>query len=164
MRATASWKLRLSVEHGTLTPLPAGSGVTPTGNGTGDVVLTGTWRISMPRLRAGWTYQGERDFNGQDALTMVTNDRATPAVVAPSERRFRRAAHEVQPVNDAPVNQVSDAMAVKEDGSLSLSRHQRQGCGCGQPPCPWCCGVGARGADPAGDGRRRLGAGRVPTW
>ena len=65
-------------------PDPAGrAAVTLTGNGTGDVVLTGTLADLNALLAGGVTYQGERDFNGQDALTMVTNDRATPAVVAP---------------------------------------------------------------------------------
>lgn len=112
-------EVRLSVEHGTLT-LPAGSGVTLTGNGTGDVVLTGTLADLNVLLAGGVTYQGERDFNGQDALTMVTNDRGnTGSGGALSDTDVLPI--EVQPVNDAPVNQVPDAMAVKEDGSLSLS-------------------------------------------
>ncbi|MFR9703901.1 retention module-containing protein [Aeromonas sanarellii] len=112
-------EVRLSVEHGTLT-LPAGSGVTLTGNGTGDVVLTGTLADLNALLAGGVTYQGERDFNGQDALTMVTNDRGnTGSGGALSDTDVLPI--EVQPVNDAPVNQVPDAMAVKEDGSLSLS-------------------------------------------
>ncbi|WP_421189412.1 type I secretion C-terminal target domain-containing protein [Aeromonas sanarellii] len=112
-------EVRLSVEHGTLT-LPAGSGVTLTGNGTGDVVLTGTLADLNALLAGGVTYQGERDFNGQDALTMVTNDRGnTGSGGALSDTDVLPI--EVQPVNDAPINQVPDAMAVKEDGSLSLS-------------------------------------------
>lgn len=112
-------EVRLSVEHGTLT-LPAGSGVTLTGNGTSDVVLTGTLADLNALLAGGVTYQGERDFNGQDALTMVTNDRGnTGSGGALSDTDVLPI--EVQPVNDAPVNQVPDAMAVKEDGSLSLS-------------------------------------------
>ncbi|MFM5819171.1 retention module-containing protein [Aeromonas sanarellii] len=112
-------EVRLSVEHGTLT-LPAGSGVILTGNGTGDVVLTGTLADLNALLAGGVTYQGERDFNGQDALTMVTNDRGnTGSGGALSDTDVLPI--EVQPVNDAPVNQVPDAMAVKEDGSLSLS-------------------------------------------
>ncbi len=112
-------EVRLSVEHGTLT-LPAGSGVTLTGNGTSDVVLTGTLADLNALLAGGVTYQGERDFNGQDALTMVTDDRGnTGSGGALSDTDVLPI--EVQPVNDAPVNQVPDAMAVKEDGSLSLS-------------------------------------------
>ncbi|MEB6606449.1 retention module-containing protein [Aeromonas sanarellii] len=112
-------EVRLSVEHGTLT-LPACSGVTLTGNGTGDVVLTGTLADLNALLAGGVTYQGERDFNGQDALTMVTNDRGnTGSGGALSDTDVLPI--EVQPVNDAPINQVPDAMAVKEDGSLSLS-------------------------------------------
>ncbi|MFM7968715.1 hypothetical protein ACF2JD_11120 [Aeromonas sp. A-5] len=66
------------------------------------------------------TYQGEQDFNGQDALTMVTNDKGNTgsggALVDTDVLPI-----EVQAVNDAPVTQVPAAMQVKEDGSLSLS-------------------------------------------
>ncbi|MFB2901690.1 retention module-containing protein [Aeromonas veronii] len=112
-------KITLSVEHGTLT-LPAGSGVTVVGNGTGSLVLTGTLTDLNALLSGGVTYQGEQDFNGQDQLTMVTNDLGNSGSggalsdtdVLPIE---------VQPVNDAPVNQLPGSMTVKEDGSLSLS-------------------------------------------
>ncbi|HEA3200978.1 TPA: retention module-containing protein [Aeromonas veronii] len=112
-------KVTLSVEHGTLT-LPAGSGVTVVGNGTGSLVLTGTLADLNALLSGGVTYQGEQDFNGQDQLTMVTNDLGNSGSggalsdtdVLPIE---------VQPVNDAPVNQLPGSMTVKEDGSLSLS-------------------------------------------
>ncbi|OEC40866.1 retention module-containing protein [Aeromonas sp. DNP9] len=112
-------KITLSVEHGTLT-LPAGSGVTVVGNGTGSLVLTGTLADLNALLSGGVTYQGNSDFYGNDALTMVTNDQGNTGIggalsdtdVLPIE---------VQPVNDAPVNQLPGSMTVKEDGSLSLS-------------------------------------------
>ncbi|QXC29663.1 retention module-containing protein [Aeromonas sp. FDAARGOS 1409] len=112
-------EVRLSVEHGTLT-LPAGSGVTLSDNGTGDVVLTGTLADLNALLAGGVTYQGERDFNGQDALTMVTNDRGnTGSGGALSDTDVLPI--EVEPVNDAPVTQVPGSLQVKEDGSLSLT-------------------------------------------
>ncbi|MGY3920743.1 retention module-containing protein [Aeromonas eucrenophila] len=112
-------EVTLSVEHGTLN-LPAGSGVTVTGNGTGSLVLSGSQDAINALLSGGVTYQGEQDFNGQDALTMVTNDNGnTGNGGALSDTDVLPI--EVQPVNDAPINQVPDAMQVKEDGSLSLS-------------------------------------------
>ncbi|MFQ1856712.1 retention module-containing protein [Aeromonas veronii] len=112
-------KITLSVEHGTLT-LPAGSGVTVVGNGTGSLVLTGTLADLNALLSCGVTYQGNSDFYGNDALTMVTNDQGnTGSGGALSDTDVLPI--EVQPVNDAPVNQLPGSMTVKEDGSLSLS-------------------------------------------
>lgn len=112
-------KITLSVEHGTLT-LPAGSGVTVVGNGTGSLVLTGTLADLNALLSGGVTYQGNSDFYGNDALTMVTNDQGnTGSGGALSDTDVLPI--EVQPVNDASVNQLPGSMTVKEDGSLSLS-------------------------------------------
>ncbi|MEH8133254.1 retention module-containing protein [Aeromonas veronii] len=112
-------KITLSVEHGTLT-LPAGSGVTVVGNGTGSLVLTGTLADLNALLSGGVTYQGNSDFYGNDALTMVTNDQGnTGSGGALSDTDVLPI--EVQPVNDAPVNQLPGSMTVKEDGSLPLS-------------------------------------------
>ncbi|WP_279487558.1 retention module-containing protein [Aeromonas veronii] len=112
-------KITLSVEHGTLT-LPAGSGVTVVGNGTGSLVLTGTLTDLNALLSGGVTYQGNSDFYGNDALTIVTNDQGnTGSGGALSDTDVLPI--EVQPVNDAPVNQLPGSMTVKEDGSLSLS-------------------------------------------
>lgn len=112
-------KITLSVEHGTLTLL-AGSGVTVVGNGTGSLVLTGTLADLNALFSGGVTYQGNSDFYGNDALTMVTNDQGnTGTGGALSDTDVLPI--EVQPVNDAPVNQLPGSMTVKEDGSLSLS-------------------------------------------
>ena len=114
-----SLTVTLSVLHGTL-ELAAGSGVTVVGSGTGSLVLTGSQDAINALLSGGVTYQGEQDFNGQDALTMVTNDNGnTGSGGAQSDTDVLPI--EVEAVNDAPVNQVPDAMQVKEDGSLSLS-------------------------------------------
>lgn len=109
----------LSVEHGTLN-LPAGSGVTVTGNGTGALVLSGSLDAINALLGGGVTYQGEQDFNGQDALTMVTNDNGNTGSGGPLSDTDVLPI-EVLAVNDAPVNQVPTSLSVKEDGTLSLS-------------------------------------------
>ncbi|WP_436404792.1 T1SS-143 repeat domain-containing protein [Aeromonas sobria] len=115
----SSIEVRLSVAHGTLN-LVAGSGVTVTGNGSGTLVLSGPLDAINALLSGGVTYQGEQDFNGQDQLTMVTNDLGNSGSGgALSDTDV--VAIEVQPVNDAPVNQLPASMTVKEDGSLSLS-------------------------------------------
>ncbi|PTT45973.1 retention module-containing protein [Aeromonas sp. HMWF016] len=112
-------EVRLSVGHGTLT-LAAGSGVTVTGSGTGSLVLSGSLAAINALLAGGVTYQGAQDFNGQDQLTMVTNDLGnTGSGGALSDTDV--VPIEVLPVNDAPVNQLPGSMTVKEDGSLSLA-------------------------------------------
>ncbi|MGE6200242.1 retention module-containing protein [Aeromonas media] len=112
-------EVRLSVLHGTLV-LADGSGVTVTGSGSDTLVLSGSQDAINALLAGGVTYQGEQDFNGQDALTMVTNDKGNTgsggALVDTDVLPI-----EVQAVNDAPVTQVPGAMQVKEDGSLSLA-------------------------------------------
>ncbi|MGY3868677.1 retention module-containing protein [Aeromonas crassostreae] len=106
-------EVRLSVEHGTLT-LPAGSGVTLTGNGTGDVVLTGTLADLNALLAGGVTYQGDPDFHGNDALTMVTDDRGnTGSGGALSDTDVLPIL--VEPVNDAPVNQLPTTPQVAQE-------------------------------------------------
>ncbi|WP_139737970.1 retention module-containing protein [Aeromonas caviae] len=106
-------EVRLSVEHGTLT-LPAGSGVTLTGNGTGDVVLTGTLADLNALLSGGVTYQGDPDFHGNDALTMVTDDRGNTGSGGPlSDTDVLPIL--VQPVNDAPVNQLPTTPQVAQE-------------------------------------------------
>jgi len=112
-------EVRLSVEHGTLNLVP-GSGVTVTGNGSGMLVLSGPLDAINALLSGGVTYQGEQDFNGRDQLTMVSNDLGNSGSGgALSDTDV--VAIEVQPVNDAPVNQLPASMTVKEDGALSLS-------------------------------------------
>ena len=116
---SSSIEVRLSVEHGTLNLL-AGNGVTVTGNGSGMLVLSGPLDAINALLSGGVTYQGEQDFSGQDQLTMVTNDlgnSGSGGALSDSDS----VVIEVQPANDAPINQVPATMTVKEDGSLSLS-------------------------------------------
>ena len=81
----------------------------------------------------------QQDFNGQDQLTMVTNDLGNTgsggALSGPMWYLSK-----VQPVNDAPVNQLPGSMTVKE-GWLSVAiQHQREGWDAGRCLSPWCCG------------------------
>ncbi|MDM5083989.1 retention module-containing protein [Aeromonas rivipollensis] len=112
-------EVRLSVLHGTLV-LADGSGVTVTGSGSDTLVLSGSQDAINALLAGGVTYQGEQDFNGQDALTMVTNDKGNTGSGG-AQVDTDVLPIEVQAVNDAPVTQVPGAMQVKEDGSLSLA-------------------------------------------
>ncbi|WP_439842111.1 retention module-containing protein [Aeromonas taiwanensis] len=109
----------LSVLHGTL-ELAAGSGVTVSGSGSNTLVLSGSQDAINALLAGGVTYQGEQDFNGQDALTMVTNDLGSTGSGGPLSDTDVLPI-EVEPVNDAPVTQVPGSLQVKEDGSLSLT-------------------------------------------
>jgi hypothetical protein len=65
----------LSVTHGTLTVTPAG-GAAVVGSGTSTVTLTGTVAQINTTLAASnnVVYHGVINFNGADALTIVTND------------------------------------------------------------------------------------------
>lgn len=105
--------------HGTL-ELAAGSGVTVSGSGSNTLVLSGSQDAINALLAGGVTYQGEQDFNGQDALTMVTNDLGNTGSGGPLSDTDVLPI-EVEPVNDAPVTQVPGSLQVKEDGSLSLT-------------------------------------------
>ncbi|QCG48532.1 retention module-containing protein [Aeromonas schubertii] len=125
-------EVRLSVEHGTLN-LPAGSGVSVVGNGTGSLVLTGTLASLNALLSGGVTYQGVQDFNGQDALTMVTDDLGNTGSGGPLSDSDVLPI-EVQAVNDAPVNQVPASLTVQEDGALSLSGISVKDVDAGQHP------------------------------
>jgi hypothetical protein len=88
--------------------------VTLTGNGTGDVVLTGTLADLNALLSGGVTYQGDPDFHGNDALTMVTDDRGnTGSGGALSDTDVLPIL--VQPVNDAPVNQLPTTPQVAQE-------------------------------------------------
>ncbi|MFM4942346.1 type I secretion protein, partial [Aeromonas bivalvium] len=110
---SGTMEVRLSVEHGTLT-LPAGSGVTVTGNGTDSLVLTGSLADLNALLSGGVVYQGNGDFYGDDALTMVTNDLGNTGSGGPLSDTDVLPI-EVQPVNDDPVNILPGTQVAQED-------------------------------------------------
>lgn len=112
-------EVHLVVGHGTLN-VGATSGVTVTGNGSGSVLLSGPLAAINALLASGVTYQGNPDFHGDDSLQMVTNDKGNSGSGgALSDTDV--VAIDVQPVNDAPVNQVPGHMTVQEDSPYSLS-------------------------------------------
>ena len=93
--------------------LPAGSGVTLTGNGTGDGADRHLADLNA-LLSGGVTYQGDPDFYGNDALTMVTDDQGnTGGGGALSDTDVLPIL--VQPVNDAPVNQLPTTPQVAQE-------------------------------------------------
>ena len=66
-------QVTLSVTHGTLSLTGATTGVTVSGSGPRELVLVG--RIAdINAALAGLSYLGDQDFNGNDFLTVLTND------------------------------------------------------------------------------------------
>ncbi|MGY4012474.1 T1SS-143 repeat domain-containing protein [Aeromonas molluscorum] len=106
-------EVRLSVTHGSLTVLNA-AGVTVTGDGTGSLLLSGSLAQINALLSGGIDYLGNSNFNGSDALTMVTNDLGnTGSGGALSDTDVLPI--EIQPVNDDPVNILPPAQVAQED-------------------------------------------------
>ncbi|MCS3455731.1 T1SS-143 domain-containing protein [Aeromonas sp. BIGb0405] len=106
-------EVRLSVTHGSLTVLNA-AGVTVTGDGSGSLLLSGTLAQINALLSGGIDYLGNSNFNGSDALTMVTNDLGnTGSGGALSDTDVLPI--EIQPVNDDPVNILPPAQVAEED-------------------------------------------------
>jgi large repetitive protein len=106
-------EVRLSVAHGSLTVLNA-AGVTVTGDGTGSLLLSGSLVQINALLSGGIDYLGNSNFNGSDALTMVTNDLGnTGSGGALSDTDVLPI--EIQPVNDDPVNILPPAQVAQEE-------------------------------------------------
>ncbi|MEA1834546.1 Ig-like domain-containing protein [Methylobacterium durans] len=96
---TGSLTTRLGVGHGTLTVAP-GSGAGVSGDGTGSVALTGTLAQINAALD-GLRYRPAADYNGADALTIVTDDHGNAGAGGPLSRTDTLALA-VDAVNDAP--------------------------------------------------------------
>ncbi|SEI23750.1 VCBS domain-containing protein [Tardiphaga sp. OK245] len=90
----------LSVLHGNLT-LSGLSGLTVTGNGTGNVTVTGTVAAINSALN-GLSYLPSNNYNGADTLTIVTNDNGNNGVGG-AKSDTDTIAITINPVNDAPV-------------------------------------------------------------
>ncbi len=108
-------KITLSVQHGTLN-LATEAGLTVTGDGTGQVVLTGDLAHLNAALN-GLSYKGAQDFNGNDTLTITTNDQGNTGSGG-AQSDTDTIALTVTAVNDAPVNTVPGAQTVAEDTAL----------------------------------------------
>ncbi|HIF9275400.1 TPA: retention module-containing protein [Photobacterium damselae] len=70
-----SMTVTLSVEHGILDiTLPTGSSLVVTGNGSGDLVISGSLDEINKLLDQGVNYTADENYSGSDELTMTTND------------------------------------------------------------------------------------------
>ncbi|SPY30416.1 Poly(beta-D-mannuronate) C5 epimerase 7 [Photobacterium damselae] len=70
-----SMTVTLSVDHGILDiTLPAGSSLVVTGNGSGDLVISGSLDEINKLLDQGVNYTADENYSGSDELTMTTND------------------------------------------------------------------------------------------
>lgn len=108
----------LSVLHGSLT-VAAGSGATVNNDGTGSVTVSGT-AAQINAALEGLRYKPAANYNGSDTLTLTTTDggnTGSGGALADSDT----VTITVQAANDAPVNTVSGAQAVDEDGTLVFS-------------------------------------------
>ncbi|WP_237716190.1 DUF5801 repeats-in-toxin domain-containing protein [Moritella dasanensis] len=120
----------LNVGDGTLS-VPASFdwaalGLTVTGEGSETLIITGSLDDINALLASGVEYTGDANFNGEDALTMTTNDQAN-AGTGPAEglTDSDSITITVNPVNDAPVNTVPGFVtAAEEDGNTMITGMQ----------------------------------------
>ena len=99
-----------------------------TGDGTSMLMFEGTLADVNAVLGSGLQYQGNLDFNGQDTVTVTTNDMgntgADPGLTDGPDAEEGSASFgvDVNPINDAPVVTVPAAAdTVNEDTPLTLS-------------------------------------------
>jgi ELWxxDGT repeat protein/VCBS repeat-containing protein len=114
-------RVSLFAINGTLS-LSSISGVTlNTGTGTADknLVFTGTLG-EVNRVLSGLLYQGDRDFNGADLLTISVSDSLNGANGIPLSDT-ETITITVTPVNDAPVLTVPAAQRVNENTNLNIT-------------------------------------------
>jgi hypothetical protein len=110
----------LSAAHGTVTVSSAG-GAAVSGSGTGSVTLTGTLAQINTTLSASGNvvYKGVLDFNGSDALTVVTNDGGNSGGGG-AQSDTDTVAITVNPVNDAPTNTLPSLFDVEANTTAAL--------------------------------------------
>ncbi|GGP24882.1 VCBS domain-containing protein [Silvimonas amylolytica] len=115
----------LGVLHGKLNLTPT-TGVTITGQGTANVVLSGNI-VNINTALATLTYLGNQDYNGTDTLTMTTNDNGNfgdhngdgiPGQAADALSVTNSLQINITPVNDAPIG-VNDTAAATEAGGTN---------------------------------------------
>ncbi|PKH07185.1 hcalcium-binding protein [Moritella sp. Urea-trap-13] len=94
----------------------AALGLTVTGEGSKELIITGSLDDINALLASGVEYTGDTNFNGDDTLVMTTNDQANSGT-GPAEglTDTDSITITVNPVNDAPVNTVPDSVTAVED-------------------------------------------------
>lgn len=114
-------RVSLFATNGTLS-LSSIAGVTlNTGTGTADKNLVFTGPLGeVNRVLSGLLYQGDRDFNGADLLTISVSDTLNGANGIPLSDT-ETIAITVTPVNDAPVLTVPAAQRVNENTDLNIT-------------------------------------------
>lgn len=128
--ANVIWTVTLHADLGTFSVLGGLSGGVPaanvTGNGSGNVVLTGTGKQIQTTLAAsnGVTFQAAQDFAGSDILTVTILDPGPTAAAGDDRTSSATLTYTVSGVNDAPEITLPAGLTVDEDMPLALSGPQ----------------------------------------
>ncbi|PSU45288.1 hcalcium-binding protein [Photobacterium frigidiphilum] len=127
--ANSEMTVTLNVGDGTLN-VPdnfdwAALGLQVTGEESDTLIISGSLDDINALLASGVEYTGNSNFNGDDTLTMITNDQANSGT-GPAEglTDSDSITITVNPVNDAPVNTVPNAVTAEEDGSTVITGMQ----------------------------------------
>ncbi|WP_049788995.1 T1SS-143 repeat domain-containing protein [Photobacterium profundum] len=127
--ANSEMTVTLNVGDGTLN-VPdsfdwAALGLQVTGEESDTLIISGSLDGINALLASGVEYTGDTNFNGDDTLTMTTNDQANSGT-GPAEglTDSDSITITVNPVNDAPVNTVPNAVTAEEDGSTVITGMQ----------------------------------------
>lgn len=107
----------LSVTNGTLTLVDA-SNVTPTGNGTGTLTVTGTI-ANINAALDGLTYAPSANFNGSDSISVSVNDNGLGGGAGLTDSGT--IALTITAVNDAPVVTLGAQTGAQEDAAFTLT-------------------------------------------
>ncbi|MEH6531042.1 MAG: type I secretion C-terminal target domain-containing protein, partial [Photobacterium frigidiphilum] len=124
--ANSTMTVTLNVGEGTLN-VPdsfdwAALGLIVNGEDSDTLIVMGSRDDINTLLASGVEYTSNTNFNGDDTLTMTTNDQANSGT-GPAEglTDTDSITITVNPVNDAPVNTVPNAVTLEEDGSTSIT-------------------------------------------
>ncbi|MGF1793507.1 type I secretion C-terminal target domain-containing protein [Photobacterium profundum] len=103
----------------------AALGLLVAGEESDTLIISGSLDDINALLASGVEYTGDTNFNGDDTLTMTTNDQANSGT-GPAEglTDSDSITITVNPVNDAPVNTVPNAVTAEEDGSTVIAGMQ----------------------------------------
>ncbi|WP_394558358.1 VCBS domain-containing protein [Aquipseudomonas alcaligenes] len=120
----------LSVLHGTLSLSGSTAGVTVSGGNSAQMVLTGT-QANLNTALANLRYLGNQDYNGNDTLTVLTNDQGNfgdkDGNGIPGEATQDALTDQdtilivLAPVNDAPIAVNDTALATEAGGTNNMT-------------------------------------------